>query len=94
MHDVLAVMDAAGSRRAYLVGYSEGGPMATLFAATHPERVAGLILYGASVKRTRSRRTTRGRRPQEDRFAYADKLVRSGTGRPTCGCAAPPRTRR
>ena len=40
MHDVLAVMDAVGSRRAVLFGYSEGGPMALLMAATHPERVA------------------------------------------------------
>ena len=40
MHDVLAVMDAAGSRRAVVVGYSEGGPMAILLAAMHPSRVA------------------------------------------------------
>jgi pimeloyl-ACP methyl ester carboxylesterase/DNA-binding winged helix-turn-helix (wHTH) protein len=51
MHDVLAVMDAAGSRRAVLFGYSEGGPMATLFAAAHPDRVEALILYGAYAKR-------------------------------------------
>ncbi len=51
MHDVLAVMDAAGSRRAVLFGYSEGGPMATLFAAAHPDRVEALILYGAYAMR-------------------------------------------
>ncbi len=51
MHDVLAVMDAAGSRRAVLFGYSEGGPMATLVAAAHPDRVEALILYGAYAKR-------------------------------------------
>ena len=39
MDDVRAVMDAAGSRRAVLVGYSEGCPMSVLFAATYPERV-------------------------------------------------------
>lgn len=54
IHDVLSVMDAVGSARAFLVGYSEGGPMATLFSATHPERVAGLVLYGSSVKATRT----------------------------------------
>jgi pimeloyl-ACP methyl ester carboxylesterase/DNA-binding winged helix-turn-helix (wHTH) protein len=54
MHDVLAVMDAAGSRRAVLFGYSEGGPMACLMAAIHPERVEALILYGSYAKRERS----------------------------------------
>src|ERR1700694_1542115 len=36
MDDVRAVMDAAGSRRAAVMGFSEGGPLAILFAATHP----------------------------------------------------------
>ena len=53
MHDVLAVMDAVGSERG-LVGYSEGGPMATLFAAAHPERTIALVLYGSYAKRIRS----------------------------------------
>jgi pimeloyl-ACP methyl ester carboxylesterase/DNA-binding CsgD family transcriptional regulator len=47
MDDVRAVMDAAGVERAVLLGASEGGPMAMLFAATYPERTRGLILYGA-----------------------------------------------
>jgi class 3 adenylate cyclase len=42
--DVLAVMDAAGSESAVLHGYLDGGFLATLFAAAHPERVRGLIL--------------------------------------------------
>lgn len=45
--DVRAVMDAAGSRRAAVVGVSEGGPMSLLFAATHPTRVAALVIYGS-----------------------------------------------
>ena len=45
--DVRAVMDAAGSSRAAVMGVSEGGPMSVLFAALHPERVAALILYGS-----------------------------------------------
>ncbi len=36
MDDVRAVMDAAGSERAALVGISEGVPMSILFAATYP----------------------------------------------------------
>jgi pimeloyl-ACP methyl ester carboxylesterase len=38
MDDVRAVMDAVGSKRAALVGISEGGPMCAVFAATHPDR--------------------------------------------------------
>ncbi|HEV8671931.1 MAG TPA: alpha/beta hydrolase, partial [Candidatus Limnocylindria bacterium] len=48
--DIRAVLDAAESRHAYLMGFSEGGAMAALFAATYPERVAGVILYGAPVR--------------------------------------------
>jgi pimeloyl-ACP methyl ester carboxylesterase len=47
MDDVRAVMDAAGSERAVVVGLSEGGAMAALFGATYPERTAGVILYSA-----------------------------------------------
>ena len=46
MDDIRAVMDAVGSRRAAIVGVSEGGPMSILFAATYPERTAALVLYG------------------------------------------------
>src|SRR5262245_38077998 len=55
MHDVLAVMDTVGSRRAVLFGYSEGGPLAALFAAVHPERVDSVIIYGSYAKRLRSK---------------------------------------
>jgi hypothetical protein len=51
MDDVRAVMDAVDSRRAVLVGISEGGPMVTLFAATYPERTAGIVLIGAYARR-------------------------------------------
>lgn len=44
--DVRAVMDAAGSRSATIYGWSEGGPMSIMFAATHPERATALVLYG------------------------------------------------
>jgi len=53
MDDIRAVMDAAGSRRAAIVGASEGGPMSILFAATYPDRTAAAVLYGtpASYKK-------------------------------------------
>ena len=44
--DVRAVMDAAGSSRATIYGWSEGGPMSLMFAATYPERTSALVLYG------------------------------------------------
>jgi len=50
MDDVRAVMDAVGSERAAVLGGSEGGPMAALFAATYPERNLALILYGTAAK--------------------------------------------
>ena len=47
MDDVRAILDAIGSRRAALIGYSEGASMSALFAATYPERTAALIMYGS-----------------------------------------------
>jgi pimeloyl-ACP methyl ester carboxylesterase/DNA-binding CsgD family transcriptional regulator len=47
MDDVRAVMDAAGSGRAVLLGASEGGPMSILFAAAYPQRTRALVLYGS-----------------------------------------------
>ncbi len=54
MDDVRAVMDAVGSQRAALFGYSEGGAMCALFAATYPERVRALIMAGSFARRTRA----------------------------------------
>ncbi len=50
MDDVRAVMDAVGSERAALFGFSEGGPMSIVFAATYPKRTSALILYGTYAK--------------------------------------------
>ncbi len=48
--DVVAVMDAAGSRIAAVFAQMDGGPMAALFTATHPERAGALVLYEAMAK--------------------------------------------
>jgi class 3 adenylate cyclase len=48
--DVRAVMDAANSERAAILGISEGGSLAALFAATCPERCRALLLYGAFAR--------------------------------------------
>jgi pimeloyl-ACP methyl ester carboxylesterase len=47
MDDVRAVMDAAEFEHADIIGASEGGAMAVLFAATYPQRVQRLVLFGA-----------------------------------------------
>lgn len=53
MDDVRAVLDAVGSSKAALLGYSEGGSMSILFAATYPERTAALITVGSFAGRLR-----------------------------------------
>lgn len=54
MDDIRAVMDAAGSERAAVLGVSEGGPLSILFAASHPERCQALALVGAFARMARS----------------------------------------
>ena len=52
MDDIRAVMDAVGSNRAAVLGISEGGSLAALFAASHPDRCHALVLHGAFAKFT------------------------------------------
>jgi class 3 adenylate cyclase len=54
MDDLRVVMDAAGSERAAVFGFSEGGNLSTLFAATYPERTTALAMFGTFSKRIRS----------------------------------------
>jgi DNA-binding SARP family transcriptional activator/pimeloyl-ACP methyl ester carboxylesterase/predicted ATPase/type II secretory pathway predicted ATPase ExeA len=75
MDDVRAVMDAAGSERAVLFGYSEGGPMSVLFAATYPDRVDALVLYGTYARRMRADDYPWAA-TEEERIAYADRIER------------------
>ena len=51
MDDLRAVMDAAGSERAAVFGFSEGGNLSALFAASYPQRTRALVLYGTFAKR-------------------------------------------
>jgi pimeloyl-ACP methyl ester carboxylesterase len=50
MDDLRAVMDAVGIERTNQFGISEGGSLAALFAASHPDRTQSLILYGAFAR--------------------------------------------
>src|SRR5262245_46707324 len=65
MDDVRAVMDAVGSSRAALFGYSEGGPMSILFAATYPDRTSALILYASFARTTWAANYQWGRTEQD-----------------------------
>lgn len=51
IEDITAVLDAAGSKQAAICGSSEGGNMAAVFAATHPERASHLVLCGCRARR-------------------------------------------
>jgi len=75
MDDARAVMDAAHSERAVLLGISEGGSLAALFAASHPDRCTSLILYGAFAKFA-------SWYPTEEKLAFFYRYVREqwGTG--------------
>ncbi|MEO5986597.1 MAG: adenylate/guanylate cyclase domain-containing protein [Candidatus Limnocylindria bacterium] len=75
MDDVRAVMDAAGSARAALFGYSEGGPMSALFAATYPERTRALVIYGSYARRLQTEDYPWAP-TLEERQATADELER------------------
>jgi class 3 adenylate cyclase/pimeloyl-ACP methyl ester carboxylesterase len=55
MDDIRAVMDAAGSTRAAIMGWSEGVRLSLLFAATYPDRAWALVSYGGHAGSTRSR---------------------------------------
>jgi class 3 adenylate cyclase len=75
MDDLRAVMDAAGSERAALYGISEGGPMCQLFAATFPERVTALVLYGTYARMIEGDGYDIGV-PDETLATFGDILVR------------------
>ena len=79
MEDLRAVMDAAGMEQAAVLGLSEGGSLAALFAATYPNRCRALILYGAFARFS-------SWFPTEEAFAqflgYVDQAWGSGASLP------------
>jgi pimeloyl-ACP methyl ester carboxylesterase len=79
MDDVRAVLDAVQSERAALFGYSEGGVMCALFAATYPHRTSALIMHGAYARLTWQPDYPWG--PTEvERLAFIDQAVREWGG--------------
>jgi class 3 adenylate cyclase/pimeloyl-ACP methyl ester carboxylesterase len=78
MDDLRAVMDAAGSPRAVLVATFEAASMAMLFAATYPERVAGLVLFYPLAKGVWAPDYPFA--PTEDDYRREFQEIRSGWG--------------
>jgi len=95
MDDVRAVMDAADSERAALIGWSEGVHMSALFAATFPERAWALVLYGGSARElrapdyawgpseTEALRMIEDQRRASEQPGFAERIARSGMPRGT-----------
>ena len=79
MDDVRAVMDSVGIEQAAIFGISEGGSLATLFAASHPDRSQALILYGAFAQFTSWFPTQEA---LEGLFQYIDSAWGSGESLP------------
>ncbi|MGH8639737.1 MAG: alpha/beta fold hydrolase, partial [Burkholderiales bacterium] len=74
LDDVRAVMEAAGSERAVLLGVSEGGPLCSLFAATYPERTEALVMIGSYARRIRDEEYPWGP-TRDDRDAFCQRIV-------------------
>jgi pimeloyl-ACP methyl ester carboxylesterase len=89
MDDVRAVMDAVASERAALLGYSEGGPMSCLFAATYPDRTTALVVYGTYAKRVDPDDEYPWVATAEQRQAYVDQVEREWGFESDLGTMAP-----
>jgi len=88
MDDVRAVLDAVDCEEAALFGFSEGGLMSVLFAATYPERITTLVLYGTFAKRIKSPDYPWAPSP-EDRARELEELERNWSVRMDLDVLAP-----
>ena len=78
--DIAAVMDAAGSARAAIAAWGEGAAIAAMFAATHPERVAALVLGSLRFKVTEGQPSVR---PDPEVVQAMSAAVERGWGQAT-----------
>ncbi|HXY71635.1 MAG TPA: adenylate/guanylate cyclase domain-containing protein [Actinomycetota bacterium] len=77
--DIRAVMDAAGSERAFVLGISEGANMACVFAATYPGRTLGLLIWGGQARWVQTANYPWGLTPEQSRATIADVAERGVT---------------
>jgi pimeloyl-ACP methyl ester carboxylesterase len=80
MDDIRAVMDAAGLERASIIGFSEGGALAILFAATYPQRTTSLVLWGSYASMVQRPDYQWGLTQDQLALTAAAYLERWGTG--------------
>jgi pimeloyl-ACP methyl ester carboxylesterase len=78
--DMAAVADAVGSKRMFLIGHCHGGPPAIVYAASHPERIAGLILMSTFANGTAGTHHS-GALSEEDFTSWMDAIDHWGEGR-------------
>ena len=78
--DARAVLDAAGSDTAALLGASEGGPMSILFAATYPMRTSALILWGTFARFMQAPDYPFGATPEDVEYMCGPGLDEWGQG--------------
>ena len=88
MGDLRAVLEAAESKAAAILGVSEGGPMSTLFAATYPEHVSSLVLYGTYARMVQAPDFPLGM-PEEVLDRWGKMMVREWGGAAGAGVWAP-----
>jgi len=91
MDDVRAVMEAVGSERSTVFGSSEGGAMSVLFAATYPDRVTSLVLYGAYPRLAAAPDYQEGFPQEETKRVLEAVASRWGQGALRMGLLAPSR---
>jgi class 3 adenylate cyclase len=77
LDDIRAVLDAVGSKRAVLIGLADGSSLASLFAAMHPDRTLGLVLYEPVA---RSSNPDSPWAPNAEQFAASIAAIRAGWG--------------
>ncbi len=78
VRDLETVMDAAGIKRAALLGISQGAPIAIAYAVRHPERVSHLVLHGGYARGRLVRSDTPAQREEAETMA---KLAEVGWGK-------------
>jgi class 3 adenylate cyclase len=79
MEDIRFVLDAADSERAVVMGFSEGGPASALLAASAPERVASLILYGSFARGPQTADPEKRERWDARKHVFVDNWGSGGT---------------
>lgn len=78
--DAIAVLDAVGSRRAAVIGVSEGGTAATMLAAAYPERISHMVQFGTYARLSRASDYPDGL--SEERLGRIETLMRDRWGDP------------